>query len=71
MTNDAPIKRWLGTPPTTCDLCHGTLGKVFYDCATRHGWGIACHGCFLQHGSGLGTGRGQKYDRKTLVKVAG
>jgi len=68
----AEKRRWNGTPPTQCDICRGTLGSVFYDGATKHGpWALMCHSCHRQHGRGLGTGRGQKYNTKTLEKVEG
>jgi hypothetical protein len=66
------VKRWLGPAPTHCDVCSGTLGAVFYDGATKGGpWGILCHACCTYHGRGLGAGRGQKYNRKTLEKTGG
>lgn len=66
------VKKWMGSPPIKCDICKGTLGSVFYDCATKLGqWGILCHSCWKQHAIGIGTGRGQKYNTKTLVKLAG
>lgn len=55
--------KWLGTPPTHCDLCEGKLAQVFVDGRTNSGqWGIICPACRVQHGPRkLGTGMGQKY----------
>ena len=66
-----PLKKWSGTLPRACSICGGTFGKVFYDAATRMGWGIVCHSCFKSHGHGLGVGRGQKYSTKTLEFIDG
>jgi hypothetical protein len=67
-----PIK-WLGGKPEECEACHGTLGSIFYDCFVRQmgAWAIVCHACFRSHKCKLGTGAGQKYNSKTLEKVAG
>ena len=66
------VKKWAGELPEKCDLCRGPLRVVFFDCATTAGpWGILCRGCFMFHGVGLGTGRGQKYDAQTGVKLEG
>ena len=70
-----PIVRWLSRKPEKCDLCKTPLRppeKFFYDFRTQMGpWGCGCEECFDQYGVGLGTGKGQKYDLKTLEKVAG
>ena len=64
---------WLGTKPTNCDVCRGTLGSVFYDARlpSYGSWGIICHLCFQAHNCKLGTGYGQKYSTKTLEKLGG
>lgn len=65
-------KKWLGTPPEKCDLCHKPLTQQFVDGATVYGpWGILCAVCHKRYGRGLGTGRGQRYDLKTLEKIEG
>ena len=63
-------KKWIGTPPSHCDICGGKIsGTVFYDGKTKGGpWANMCHHCFQYHGIGLGVGYGQKY-RKTKVEV--
>jgi hypothetical protein len=44
--------------------------KHFYDFKTTSGpWAIGCEKCFEKRGMGLGIGRGQKYELKTLKKV--
>lgn len=74
-------KKWRGTWPAECDICmyfndgvKTDLRNVpyFVDGATRQGpWALMCPECHAMHGVGLGTGRGQKYDSKTLVKLEG
>lgn len=58
-----------------CDICGGyvhELGKTYVDGATIMGpWADMCEGCYRKVGIGLGTGRGQRYDAKTGVKVEG
>jgi hypothetical protein len=68
------VKRWEGTWPADCDICEIDLQvyEVFYDARTRIGsWALLCPDCFEEEGVGLGTGLGQKYDSKTLVKLEG
>lgn len=49
--------------PSKCDMCSAQLGNIMYDAKTRQGpWGCLCPTCFANHGVGLGTGRGQKYE---------
>lgn len=70
----AEKKVWSGTPPKECDICHRPIKDVFIDGKTPFGaWGFMCPGCHLQYGSGLGTGKGQKYRLKNGVweKVGG
>jgi hypothetical protein len=67
-------RKWLGTWPAYCDFCGADLSqlKVFYDAKSRRGlWGLFCHQCYDIGCYGLGTGKGQKYDSKTLVKLEG
>jgi len=66
-------KKWRGRKPVNCDLCGGTIGSVFYDASipAYGSWALICHGCFRAYRCKLGTGRGQKYDSKTLVKKGG
>jgi hypothetical protein len=69
---EKPKKKWMGTIYTNCQLCSCKLGKVFYDaCVSGTAWAVICHSCFTSHRCRLGTGAGQKYDTKTLEKLAG
>jgi len=69
------IKRWMGTWPANCDICGNSLTSpnlYFIDGRTKDGpWALMCTQCHYMHGVGLGTGRGQKYDSKTLIKLEG
>lgn len=68
-------KKWRGTWPADCQICGINLAehtKYFIDGATARGpWALMCELCHITHGRGLGVGRGQKYDSKTLKKVGG
>jgi hypothetical protein len=65
-------KKWMGVTPANCDLCHVPLTTEFIDGATAFGpWAIMCPACHRDQARGLGTGRGQKYDLKTLEKIDG
>jgi hypothetical protein len=65
-------KVWMGAVPTNCEICHIQLTQTFVDGKTAFGpWAIMCAGCHRDQGQGLGTGRGQRYDLKTLEKVEG
>ena len=67
-----PTKRWGAKTPEKCDGCGETLEGVFIDGKTIFGpWAIMCENCHTTHGVGLGLGKGQKYDLKTLEKIAG
>lgn len=62
-------------PPKECDICHELIGEVFVDGKTCYGpWANMCPACFKEIGIGLGTGLGQKYQKKedgNYVKVEG
>lgn len=63
--------KWIGEKPTKCDLCRGTLEGGWVDGRTKQGpWANMCALCFIEHGVGLGTGFGQKYNNDG-VKVQG
>jgi len=65
-------KKWMGSTPVACDFCGGPLGTEFIDGATIMGpWAIMCPMCHRDKGTGLGVGRGQKYNTATLEKVEG
>ncbi len=58
-----------------CQICRGPFNGVMYDSRTIVGqWGNICQGCFITHGTGLGTGLGQRYELREAgrwVKTAG
>ena len=67
-------KKWLGTWPAKCDICKDLLSEDYYfvEGRTIKGpWALMCPICHQLNGVGLGTGLGQKYDSKTLVKLGG
>lgn len=67
-----PKKRWYGPAPKQCDICHVPLTQTFVDGRTQFGpWAIMCAGCHRDQAIGLGVGRGQRYDLKTLEKIDG
>lgn len=41
---------------------NGTIVPALYDGKTKRGpWASMCESCFVTHGIGLGTGKGQRY----------
>lgn len=59
------VRTWAGTAPTICDLNGEKLETAFVDGRLRFGgWGMFCVTCHEQFGIGLGTGRGQKYEKQ-------
>lgn len=73
--NEKNEVKWCGSPNPKCDFCHDELKGLdfFVDGKThpRGQWGLMCPEDFERYGMGLGTGRGQKYDGKTFIKVEG
>lgn len=66
------VVKWMGRGK--CDVCKRECGDVLYDGKTIIGvWGVMCSECFRTYGVGLGTGRGQRYERVNgeYVKVEG
>lgn len=68
-------RKWLGTWPANCDTCGTNLADTewFADAKSSSGpWGLFCPACHKRYCSGkFGTGLGQKYDSKTLLKLEG
>lgn len=66
MASKTPKRRkWLGSPPRECDLCHEKITDSFVDGATIHGpWACMCRRCCQEQGRGLGTGLGQLYEKE-------
>ncbi len=64
--------KWGAPRPEKCDICRMKLKKEFIDGATVLGpWGIMCKFCHLRRGRGLGIGKGQRFDLKTLECLEG
>jgi hypothetical protein len=72
----------MGTPPRKrcpdkCQICQMEMSgeHEFYDFRTFIGsWADGCVSCWYAHGTGLGTGKGQKYERQddgTFLQTAG
>jgi len=60
------------TVDTGCQVCNAEYIDFVYDARMRVGmWAYMCEDCFNEYGIGLGLGKGQKYDTKTLQKVEG
>lgn len=56
--------KWIGKIPEQCDVCKKDINRFFIDGATITGrWGIMCPECHSYFGRGLGTGKGQIYDK--------
>lgn len=66
---------WIGTPPKVCDHCLGNIVDEFVDGRVPQGgqWGNFHSSCAIVLGVTLGTGRGQKYEKRDdkFVKTAG
>jgi len=56
---------WNGSAPVKCDICSFDFGQFFVDGKTKMGpWACMCKICFSRYGLGLGTGRGQQYEKQ-------
>jgi len=59
-----PARYWVGHVPGKDDFGIPII-DVFYDGKTRAGpWAFMTPAAFANYGVGLGTGRGQKYERQ-------
>ena len=68
------VIKWLGSKPTTCDICHKPFTDTMLDARTTSGrWGLLCPDCHKDYGVGIGIGRGQEYRLRSgeWIKVAG
>jgi hypothetical protein len=67
-------KYWMGYPGD-CNVCCVEFKEHFIDGSTVFGpWANMCPDCHSRHGVGLGTGRGQKYEKQEdgrWLKIAG
>jgi hypothetical protein len=68
-------KTWIGAPPEKCDITGEPINGTFIDgCTVFNGsWAIMCPKCHEKYGTGLGEGKGQKYEKQgnDYVKVEG
>jgi hypothetical protein len=55
---------WMGPVPLECQISGRVLGKRFVDGSTSRGWAIMHPMAHADHGRGLGTGRGQLYEKQ-------
>jgi len=66
---------WVGSVPDKCEVSGEPIDKVFIDGQTvfNGSWAIMCPKCHEKFGKGLGTGKGQKYEKQgeDYVKVEG
>ena len=66
---------WGGDAPAQCDICQDKILSEFVDGKTQQGpWANMCRCCHKEHGCGLGTGKGQKYQKQNdgrWLKVGG
>lgn len=66
---------WNGPVPAKCDLEREPIMDAFVDGKTIFGpWANMCPKCHQSYGIGLGTGKGQKYERQAdgrFLKVEG
>lgn len=69
------MSKWIGEPPSACQICHSPITDEFIDGRTHLGsWAFMCHDCHVIMGVGLGTGRGQLYkknDKNEWEKIDG
>lgn len=74
MTTTTKTVKWTGRKPSVCDIpnCGTPITNFWVDGRTTFGpWANMCPACFTKYGVGLGLGKGQKYDARTLIKVEG
>ena len=66
---------WLGEAPAKCNIGGEPIVDKFVDGNTKFGpWGFMCVNCHARHGYGLGTGKGQLYQKQEdgrWLKVGG
>jgi len=56
---------WCGPSPDKCQISNKPITDTFIDGATTlGGWAIMHPDAYVQHGRGLGTGLGQRYERQ-------
>lgn len=51
---------WIGSDPSTCQICNRPVVSCFVDGKTYSGpWATMCLDCHFVHGVGIGLGKGQ------------
>lgn len=64
MQSNVQRKVWMGQVPSHCQLTNKPITDTFIDGATRYGpWAIMHPDAHAVNGKGLGTGKGQRYER--------
>lgn len=64
----ARVRTWHGG--TQCQCCGAAEPRQIVDGRTAQGpWGTFCRECHLRIGVGLGTGRGQLYERRRVDRL--
>lgn len=59
------MSHWIGNIPEKCDICERPIKKEFIDGATMQGpWAIMCSMCHRMYGLGIGTGKGQLFQKQ-------
>lgn len=67
MSETSKPRYWMGDPPTACDIdASHKITDTFIDGSTSRGWANMCPACHTEYGRGLGTGRGQKYEKREV-----
>ena len=65
MTTLKQPKQWVGEAPDKCDIGGEAIKDIFIDGRTDLGaWAFMCPDCHKEHGFSLGTGKGQKYEKR-------
>jgi hypothetical protein len=75
MARTPRLHYWTGDPGKRCDVCYQDWNGVFIDGITQGGkWANMCTECHRRYGHGLGTGKGQRYEKQPdgrWLKTAG
>ena len=66
---------WRGNTPHRCEFCQRDFSGIFIDGKAENGWWVMMDPtCHRKWGTGLGTGKGQRYEQQTdgrWLKVEG
>jgi hypothetical protein len=74
------MKYFLGPPPECCDSCGTKITDSFIDGQmkstgpTNYIWAYMCKECHKEYGIGLGSGKGQQFEKDDdgkFLKVSG